>query len=177
MLPNWHAASRARPRRCADTISLMAGARAVLAGRRRLQHAGPLVVRAAARITEGTRWEMDRRRDRRTWRSPRHHPRKLLADRLSRGRRGGEAFLKPASFRGARSHPTPVRPVGAGRIAGSRSSALCDVASRLKGTAVERILQRRGITALHRNHGGSCASILAATIGRMSIRRPKPGRR
>src|SRR6201987_470246 len=65
---------RARGRGGVPPLSLKWEARgAVLVGWRSSQHAGPLAVRAAPGLAEGTCRQVDRRRDLRPWRFARHH--------------------------------------------------------------------------------------------------------
>ena len=49
-------------------------------------------------FAEGARRQVDRCRDRRAWRSPRHHPREPRPARFPRGRRGGKALSEAASY-------------------------------------------------------------------------------
>jgi hypothetical protein len=123
---------------------------AVLACRRRPQHAGPLVVRAAPGIVEGTRRQVERCRDRGTRRSPRLIRESLVCG-FPRGRRGGETLSEVASHEQDFASK-PDRPAVLG---GSTEAArrLFAISSPIEGTVVETYLQRRGI--IHVHHGGS----------------------
>ena len=145
------APSRARCRGGVPPLSLQRPPRGpLLAGRRRPQHARPLAVRPAERtgIRQGRRRQMDRRGDGRSWRSARHHPRKLRPRRLPRRRRRGAALSQPAATGADRQ---TMRDASSSAPAGSPESArrLFAMSQPISGTIVEAYLRQRGITALH----------------------------
>ena len=91
---------------------------------------------------------MDRRGDRRTWRSARHHPRKLRPRRFL-----ATSPTRPGAFSACRRpDPAPdhARP-SSSAPAGSPESArrLFAMSQPISGTIAETYLRRRGITALH----------------------------
>ena len=168
------APSRARGRGGVPPLSLQWPARGpLLAGRRRPQHAGPLDVRPAQGLPKGPAGK---------WTDAATGEHGDLLDvirescglrRLPRCRRRGTPLSEPASCRTAAGQ----KPVAPPRSAGSPEAArrLFAMSQPIAGTLVETYLRDRGIKALH--EAGACGSIRAATIGRTSTRRPRPGRR
>ncbi len=103
---------------------------AVLAGWRRLQYAGPLDVRAAPGLTEGTRWQVDGCRNRRAWRSPRHRQGKPWASVTSAPppRRQDDFSSYPALNRKPCLN-TPRSLHHRGWLTRGRKTAVCDLRS------------------------------------------------
>ena len=129
--------------------------RPLLAGRRCQEHARPLDVRPTEgrRIRQGRRRQMDRRRDRRTWRSARRHSRELRLGRLQGRRRRGADLPQLATPR-ARARPRPLAQTQrTGRIAGGRAATVRHVAADYGHS--------RRIVSPQTRHHGSARSRLA----------------
>ena len=152
MPPNWHTASRARPRRCADTISPTASGRGgtgwsatstTTPGRSLFVRLQESAKGSAGKWTDAATGE---------------HGDLLDIIRESRGLRDfrevaeeARRFLKLPRLE-QQLAPTPIRSLAP---AGSQEAArrLFAMSSPIEGTVVETYLQRRGIAHVH--HGGS----------------------
>ena len=178
MISNAHDLARALPRRprpCAATISPTAAARALLAGRRCPQHAGPLDVRPAARTApKGAGGQMDRRRHRRAWRSARLIRETLWPGRLQGRRRGSAPFL-------SLPHPSRSRTSLAARTEAlrpdrrKRRAGCSPCRSRSTGTLAEAYLRRPRHHGFARNRQPALPSALLLSARRAQADRDLAG--